>query len=80
LEQPNFAPRALIGAFSGATGRIGLVLTGPNKRHATKRIWSTTSLVVKSPKYLLLWIRSKGLNPAYRFAWPQQLFAFIRVH
>ncbi|MEW8220489.1 MAG: hypothetical protein AB2770_19190, partial [Candidatus Thiodiazotropha taylori] len=30
LEQPNFAPRALIGAFSGATGRIGFVLTGPN--------------------------------------------------
>ncbi|MEW8270703.1 MAG: hypothetical protein AB2718_10485, partial [Candidatus Thiodiazotropha taylori] len=31
LEQPNFAPRALIGAFSGATGRIGLVLTGPSQ-------------------------------------------------
>ncbi|MBV2120436.1 MAG: hypothetical protein KUF74_03175, partial [Candidatus Thiodiazotropha sp. (ex Ctena orbiculata)] len=30
LEQPNFAPRALIGAFSGATGRIGFVLTGPS--------------------------------------------------
>ncbi|MCG8013895.1 MAG: hypothetical protein JAY64_19660, partial [Candidatus Thiodiazotropha weberae] len=30
LEQPNHASRALIGAFSSATGRIGLVLTGPN--------------------------------------------------
>ncbi|MCG8070691.1 MAG: hypothetical protein N0C86_01770, partial [Candidatus Thiodiazotropha taylori] len=32
LEQPKFAPRALIGAFSGATGRIGLVLTGPRNK------------------------------------------------
>ncbi|MFI0415523.1 MAG: hypothetical protein ACH255_15415, partial [Candidatus Thiodiazotropha sp.] len=32
LESPNLSPRALIGAFSGATGPIGLVLTGPNKR------------------------------------------------
>ncbi|MCU7811141.1 MAG: hypothetical protein KZQ77_07880, partial [Candidatus Thiodiazotropha sp. (ex Notomyrtea botanica)] len=30
LEQPNYAPRALIGAFSGATVAIKLVLTGPN--------------------------------------------------
>jgi len=30
LEPPNFSPRALIGAFSGATEPIGLVLTGPN--------------------------------------------------
>jgi hypothetical protein len=29
LESPNFSPRALIGAFSGATAPIGLVLTGP---------------------------------------------------
>ncbi|MCU7798127.1 MAG: hypothetical protein KZQ75_13460, partial [Candidatus Thiodiazotropha sp. (ex Myrtea spinifera)] len=31
LEQPNFSPRALTDAFSGSTGRIGLVLTGPNR-------------------------------------------------
>ena len=30
LELPNRAPRALIGVFSGATGTIQLVLTGPN--------------------------------------------------
>jgi hypothetical protein len=30
LESPNRSPRALIGAFSGATQPIGLVLTGPN--------------------------------------------------
>ncbi|MCW4335501.1 MAG: hypothetical protein N0E52_16390, partial [Candidatus Thiodiazotropha endolucinida] len=39
LESPNLSPRApkevplgcaLIGAFSGTTGCIGLVLTGPN--------------------------------------------------
>ncbi|MBW9267066.1 MAG: group II truncated hemoglobin [Candidatus Thiodiazotropha sp. (ex. Lucinisca nassula)] len=30
LESPNLSPRALSGAFSGATGPIGLVLTGPN--------------------------------------------------
>jgi hypothetical protein len=30
LEQPNYTPRALIGAFSSTTGHIGLVLTGPN--------------------------------------------------
>ncbi|MCG7909012.1 MAG: hypothetical protein JAY82_04465, partial [Candidatus Thiodiazotropha taylori] len=32
LESPNLTPRALIGAFSGATGPIGLVLTGPSVR------------------------------------------------
>ncbi|MES9842393.1 MAG: hypothetical protein ABW134_17720, partial [Candidatus Thiodiazotropha endolucinida] len=31
LESPNLSPRALIGAFSGATGPIGLVLTGPRR-------------------------------------------------
>ncbi|MES9896567.1 MAG: hypothetical protein ABW141_16890, partial [Candidatus Thiodiazotropha endolucinida] len=40
LESPNLSPRApkevplgcaLIGAFSGTTGRIGLVLTGPSE-------------------------------------------------
>ncbi|MEW8192799.1 MAG: hypothetical protein AB2793_03750, partial [Candidatus Thiodiazotropha sp.] len=31
LELPNLSPRALIGAFSGTTGRIGLVLTGPSR-------------------------------------------------
>jgi hypothetical protein len=30
LESPNLSPRALIGTFSVVTGRIGLVLTGPN--------------------------------------------------
>jgi len=29
LELPNFSPRALIGAFSGATVPVRLVLTGP---------------------------------------------------
>ncbi|MBV2122938.1 MAG: hypothetical protein KUF74_15965, partial [Candidatus Thiodiazotropha sp. (ex Ctena orbiculata)] len=29
-ESPNLTPRALIGAFSGTTGPIGFVLTGPN--------------------------------------------------
>ncbi|MCG7875431.1 MAG: hypothetical protein N0C90_03795, partial [Candidatus Thiodiazotropha endolucinida] len=37
LESPNLSPRALIGAFSGTTGRIGLVLTGPNC-HNTQRL------------------------------------------
>ncbi|MEW8041402.1 MAG: hypothetical protein AB2777_19620, partial [Candidatus Thiodiazotropha endolucinida] len=39
LESPNFSPRALIGAFSGTTGRIGLVLTGP-KNIVTGSAWS----------------------------------------
>ncbi|MCG8486430.1 MAG: hypothetical protein MI756_03085, partial [Chromatiales bacterium] len=29
LESPNVSPRALIGAFSGVTGPIRLVLGGP---------------------------------------------------
>ncbi|MES9950940.1 MAG: hypothetical protein ABW118_18430, partial [Candidatus Thiodiazotropha sp.] len=38
LESPNLSPRALIGAFSGTTGPIGLVLTGPRAAKATLRI------------------------------------------
>jgi hypothetical protein len=30
LESPNFSPRASIGAFSGPTAPIQVVLTGPN--------------------------------------------------
>ncbi|MCU7868358.1 MAG: hypothetical protein KZQ98_07470, partial [Candidatus Thiodiazotropha sp. (ex Lucinoma borealis)] len=41
LEQPNLSPRALMGAFSGTTEAIKLVLTGPSK--PGKRIYYDTS-------------------------------------
>ncbi|MEW7984319.1 MAG: EF-hand domain-containing protein [Candidatus Thiodiazotropha sp.] len=42
LASPNLSPRALIGAFSGTTGCIGLVLTGP--RAAILAAWDSNNI------------------------------------
>ncbi|MCG8011157.1 MAG: hypothetical protein JAY64_05585 [Candidatus Thiodiazotropha weberae] len=47
LEQPAYVPRALIGTFSGTTGRIGFVLTGPRAtaiKASTSRLSSKVAL------------------------------------
>ncbi|MCG8486970.1 MAG: hypothetical protein MI756_05815, partial [Chromatiales bacterium] len=49
LEQPNYTPRALIGAFSGTTGRIGLVLTGPSTFFRCKIAISALGTVIADP-------------------------------